>query len=45
MIPVKASNGLVKAQVKDVRSEAQDGQLRLHITYEFSGAKGQQPQT
>jgi hypothetical protein len=45
MIPVKASNGSVKAQVKDVRSEAQDGQLRLHITYEFSGAKGQQPQT
>ena len=44
MIPVKASNGSVKAQVKDVRSEAQDGQLRLHITYEFSGAKGQ-PQT
>jgi hypothetical protein len=44
MIPVKASNGSVKAHVKDVRSEAQDGQLRLHITYEFSGAKGQ-PQT
>jgi hypothetical protein len=45
MIPVKASNGSVKAQVKDVRSEAQDGQLRLHITYEFIGEKGQQPQT
>ncbi len=44
MIPVKAGNGSVKAQVKDVRSEAQDGQLRLHITYEFSGAK-EQPQT
>ena len=45
MIPVKASDGSMKAQVKDVRSEAQDGQLRLHITYGFSGEKGQQPQT
>jgi hypothetical protein len=43
LIPVQASNGSVKAQVKDVRSEVQDGSLRLHITYEFSGAKGQQP--
>jgi hypothetical protein len=42
LIPVQASNGSVKAQVKDVRSEVQDGALRLHITYEFSGAKGQQ---
>jgi hypothetical protein len=44
MIPVQASNGSVKAQVKDVRSEVQNGTLRLHITYEFNGAKGQQPQ-
>jgi hypothetical protein len=44
MIPVKASNGSVRAQVKDVRSDAKDGLLRLHITYEFSGAKGQAPQ-
>jgi hypothetical protein len=44
LIPVQASNGSVKAQVKDVRSEVQDGALRLHITYEFNGAKGQQPQ-
>ena len=44
MIPVQASNGSVKAQVKDVRSEVQDGSLRLHITYEFSGAAGQMPQ-
>jgi len=41
---VQASNGSVKAQVKDVRSEAQDGSLRLHITYDFAGTKGQQPQ-
>ena len=44
LIPVQASNGAVKAQVKDVRSEVQDGALRLHITYEFNGAKGQQQQ-
>ncbi|MGH9872431.1 MAG: hypothetical protein ACRD9S_08190 [Pyrinomonadaceae bacterium] len=44
LIPVQASNGSVKAQVKDVRSEVQDGALRLHITYDFAGTKGQQPQ-
>ncbi len=41
LIPMQASNGSVKAQVKDVRSEAQDGLLRLHITYDFAGTKGQ----
>lgn len=40
MIPVTGSNGTVKAHVKDVRSEVQDGILRLHITYDFSGEKG-----
>jgi hypothetical protein len=44
LIPVQASNGSVKAQVKDVRSEIQDGALRLHITYDFAGTKGQVPQ-
>jgi hypothetical protein len=44
LIPVQASNGAVRAHVKDVRSEVQDGSLRLHITYEFNGAKGQPPQ-
>ena len=43
LIPIQASNGSVKAQVKDVRAEVQDGFLRLHITYDFSGAKGQGP--
>ena len=43
-IPVQASNGSVNATVKDVRSDVQDGSLRLHITYDFAGAKGQQPQ-
>ena len=44
LIPVQASDGSVKAQVKDVRSDVQDNSLRLHITYDFSGAKGQVPQ-
>jgi hypothetical protein len=42
MIPVKASNGAVKAHVKGVRAEVLDGTLKLHISYEFSGAKGAQ---
>lgn len=44
MLPVKGSNGSVKAHVKDVRQEVQDGVLRLHITYDFSATKEQQPQ-
>jgi hypothetical protein len=44
MIPVKASNGAVQAHVKDVRAEMLDGSLRMHISYEFTGAKGGQPQ-
>jgi hypothetical protein len=44
LIPIQASNGSVKAQVKDVRAEVPDGFLRLHITYDFSGVKGQAPQ-
>jgi len=44
LIPVKASNGSLKAQVKDVRAEVQEGTLRMHVMYDFSGAKGQLPQ-
>ncbi len=44
MIPVRASNGEVKARVKDVRAEILDGTLKMHISYEFSGTRGQQPQ-
>ncbi len=39
MIPVKASNGSVKARAKDVRAEVLDGSLKLHLTYEFSGVR------
>ncbi len=41
MIPVKAANGTVKSRAKDVRAEVLDGGLKLHVTYEFSGVKGQ----
>jgi hypothetical protein len=40
-IPVKASNGAVKARAKDVRAEVLDGSLKLYLTYEFSGVKDQ----
>jgi hypothetical protein len=39
-VPVQASNGTVRAQAKDVRAEIKDGALRLHISYDFAGAKG-----
>ncbi len=45
LIPVKASNGAVKAHVKDVRAEMLDGSLKLHISYEFTGERGQPPQS
>ena len=38
-IPVKASNGALKARVKDVRSDVLNGSLNLHITYEFTGER------
>jgi hypothetical protein len=45
LIPVKASNGEIKAQVKDVRAEILDGSLKMHISYDFSGTRRQQPQS
>jgi hypothetical protein len=42
VIPVQASSGTLKGQAKDIRSEIKDGALRLHITYDFSGARGSQ---
>jgi hypothetical protein len=38
-LPIKASNSMLKAQVKDVREEVQNGKLTLHITYDFTGQK------
>jgi hypothetical protein len=39
-VPVQASGGALHAQARDVRAEIKDGALRLHISYDFSGAKG-----
>jgi hypothetical protein len=41
MIPVKASNGTVRSRAKDVRAEILDGSLKMHVTYEFTGERGQ----
>lgn len=41
MVPIKASNGAVKAAAKDVKAEILDGSLKLHVSYEFVGVKGQ----
>src|SRR5574338_418646 len=40
MIPVKASNGAVKARAKDVRAEVLDGSLKLYLSYELTGVQG-----
>jgi hypothetical protein len=39
-IPVQASGGALRAQAREVRHEAKDGKLRLHVTYDFKGTKG-----
>ena len=36
---VQASGGAVKARVKDVRAEVQEGALKLYLTYDFSAEK------
>ncbi|HXI25105.1 MAG TPA: hypothetical protein VNG71_14675 [Pyrinomonadaceae bacterium] len=38
-LQVQASGGTVKANVKDVRSEIQDGALKLYLTYDFTAEK------
>jgi hypothetical protein len=40
-VPIKASNGSVKGHAKDVKAEILDGSLKLHLTYEFAGVKGE----
>ncbi|HWW74834.1 MAG TPA: hypothetical protein VNZ44_05515 [Pyrinomonadaceae bacterium] len=40
-IPVQAAGGTLHAQAKDVRAEAKDNKLRLYVTYDFKGSKGQ----
>ena len=36
-LPIAATNGNIKANVKDVRSEIKDNALNLYVIYEFSG--------
>jgi hypothetical protein len=40
-LKVEASGGSVKAHIKDVHSEVQEGSLKLYLTYDFSGEKKQ----
>jgi len=40
-LPVQVSGGSVKAVVKDVRSEIQEGTLKLYLTYDFSAESKQ----
>jgi hypothetical protein len=44
-VPVKASDGTLNAQVKDVRAQVNNGSLELHITYQFNGQKGEPPKS
>ena len=39
-IPIQAAGGTLRAQAREVREEAKDGKLRLHVTYDFRGTKG-----
>lgn len=38
-VPIKNSNGILNAKVKDVRAETKDAQMKLFITYAFTGEK------
>ena len=42
-LPINASDGTLKANVKDVRSEIKENALNLYVTYDFAGTKGVQP--
>lgn len=38
-VPIQASGGSLKARIKDVRAEVQEGTLKLYLTYDFSGER------
>lgn len=42
-VPVQATGGTLRAQATGVNSEVVDKKLRLYVTYDFSGAKGDAP--
>ena len=39
-LPVRAANGTLNTQAREMRSEVSNGTLRLFVTYEFAGARG-----
>ena len=39
-LPIAATNGTLKANVKDVRSEIKENALNLYITFDFAGTNG-----
>lgn len=39
-LPIQAAEGVLRANVKDVRSEIKDNAINLYITYDFTGARG-----
>lgn len=41
-VPIAATDGNMKANVKDVRSEIKDNALNLYVIYEFSATNGNQ---
>jgi hypothetical protein len=38
-LPIQATGGSLKAQVKDVRAEVQEGALKLYLVYDFSAER------
>ncbi len=38
-LPIAATNGTLKANVKDVRAEIKENALNLYVTYDFAGTK------
>ena len=38
-LPIRASGGSLKAHIKDVRSDVQEGALRLYLIYDFNAEK------
>lgn len=39
-LPIAATNGTLKANVKDVRADIKENALNLYVTYDFTGTKG-----
>jgi len=42
-LPIAATNGNMKAEVKDVRAEIKENALNLYVIYEFNGKNANQP--